>query len=604
MDSYSFGLVNYSVLITMLLISSSIGLYFRFSGGRQKTNYEYLFANGQMSALPLAFSLMSSFMSAVTLLGVSAENYSYGTMFTIHNVAFGLVTPIISHLFVPVYFQLGVTSVYQYLEKRFGKIARLAGSVAFTTQMMLYMGVALYAPALALETITKLPKSYAILIVGFVCTFYSAIGGLKAIIFTDVFQSLLMYAAVFSVIFVAWIDKSSLAEIWQIANAHGRIEFNNIDFDPTVRHTWWGVILGGGITYLSVYAVNQGQIQRYMSSGKLETAQKAVWLNWPLVSLMSLSSSFAGLAIFSKYARCDPFTTCQIQRSDQLMPHYVIDTMAHIPGLPGLFVSGIFSAALSTVSAAMNSLAAVTLEDYVKPVYEKVKRRKFPDERSLCAKLVSVFYGLICIMLAFIADRWGGVLQASLTILGVVGGPTVGLFSLGMCFPHANEIGGVSGYIVSLLFTFWIGFADKPPPIKLKAFSDQCSHYEQYYNSTACLSNFLPREPSHEYFYIYRISYLWLSFIGCILCLFVGASVSLVVNFIKNNPNEKKDPNMFIPPISRYLKRQYTVCNERSAANLTSMAALDGDLEMKKFYEFENKDGAHSNDAESRPCLK
>ncbi|KAK3909950.1 Putative sodium-dependent multivitamin transporter [Frankliniella fusca] len=602
MEEYSFGLANYAVLITMLFLSSSIGIYFRFSGGRQKTSYEYLFANGQMSSVPLAFSLMSSFMSAITLLGVSAENYSYGTMFTIHNVAFGLVTPIISHLFVPVYFQLGVTSVYQYLEKRFGRVARLAGSVAFSIQMMLYMGVALYAPALALETITKMPKSHAILLIGFVCTFYSAIGGLKAIIFTDVFQSLLMYAAVFSVIFVAWLDKGSFTEIWNIADAHGRIEFNNVDFDPTVRHTWWNIILGGGVTYLSVYAVNQGQIQRYMSTGKLVTAQKAVWINWPLVSLMSLSSSFAGLAIFSKYARCDPFTACQIQRSDQLMPHYVMDTMAHIPGLPGLFVSGIFSAALSTVSAAMNSLAAVTLEDY--PVYEKVKGKKLPDETSLWAKLVSVVYGLLCIVLAFIADRWGGVLQASLTILGVVGGPTVGLFSLGMCFPHANEIGGVSGYIVALLTTFWIGFANKPPPIKLKAFTDKCSDHELYFNSTVCSSNLRAKMPSEEFFYLYRISYLWLSFLGCFICLIVGISVSLVVNFADNSHKERKDPNMFIPPISHYLKQKCSKLNERSTALMSPEDILDENLEMQKIDKFKEKEESHNNKEELRPCLK
>lgn len=584
----NFGLADYAVLFAMLLISSGIGIYFRLSGGRQKTTSEYLFANGQMSALPLAFSLMSSFMSAITLLGVSAENYSYGTMFTIHNVAFGLCTPIIAYLFVPVYFKVGVNSVYQYLEKRFGNSAKISGSIAFTIQMVLYMGVALYAPALALETVTGMPKAYAILSVGFVCTFYSTIGGLKAVIFTDVFQSLLMYAAVFSVIAVAWIDKGSLAEIWRIADSHGRIQFDNFDLDPTVRHTWWGIILGGSVTYLSVYAVNQGQIQRYISTGNLETAQYAVWINWPIVSLLSLSTSFAGLAIFSKYAECDPFKTCKIDRSDQLMPYYVVDTMGHIPGLPGLFVSGIFSAALSTVSAAMNSLAAVTLEDYVKPLYKRISRKDYPDQSSFSAKLISILYGFVCIVFAFMADGLGGVLQTSLTILGVVGGPTLGLFSLGMFFPHANEVGAVSGFILSLVLTFWLGFSGKPAPIKLSTTSDGCFANDSA-NFTSSLFECNLRinsiKSETEHIYLFRLSYLWLSVLGLLACLLVGILVSCFLNSLNKSFHKEVNSEMFAPPISFYLKRQYNVhqVNERQKGQ-------ESQLQMKEVLNNDNEE--------------
>lgn len=98
----------------------------------------------------------------------------------------------------------------------------------------------------------------------------------------------------------------------------------------------------------------------------LKTAQKSLWLNWPILSLLSFSTSFAGLAIFSKYADCDPLLSKRISSTDQLMPLFVVDTLGHIPGLSGLFVAGIFSGSLSTVSGALNSLSAVTVEDYVK----------------------------------------------------------------------------------------------------------------------------------------------------------------------------------------------------------------------------------------------
>lgn len=122
------------------------------------------------------------------------------------------------------------------------------------------------------------------------------------------------------------------------------------------------------------------------------------------------------------------------------MPLFVVDVMGNMPGLPGLFVAGIFSASLSTISAAVNSLAAVTLEDYIKPMYLHFKKRPLPESNSTVqSKFIALTYGVICICVAFGARYLGGVLQASLTIFGVVGGPLFGLFTLGMFVPHANQ---------------------------------------------------------------------------------------------------------------------------------------------------------------------
>lgn len=122
------------------------------------------------------------------------------------------------------------------------------------------------------------------------------------------------------------------------------------------------------------------------------------------------------------------------------MPYYVIDNMGHLPGLSGLFVAGIFSASLSTVSASVNSLAAVTVEDYYKPLYKYIHKRPLPEKwLTIHSKIIALGYGLGCLAIAFLAQFLGGVLQASLTIFGVVGGPLLGLFSLGMFTPTSNQ---------------------------------------------------------------------------------------------------------------------------------------------------------------------
>lgn len=192
---------------------------------------------------------------------------------------------------------------------------------------------------------------------------------------------------------------------------------------------------------MSLFAVNQTQVQRYLTVRDLKTAQKTMWWQWPMMTLLSLSTSFAGLCIYSRYYRCDPLSAGSISSADQLMPYYVVDAMGGMPGLPGLFVAGIFSASLSTVSAAVNSLAAVTIEDYYKPLHKKFTGGVEMSEQqaALRTKILALVYGFAFLGLAFLAQFLGGILQAALTIFGVVGGPLLGLFTLGMFTVTANQ---------------------------------------------------------------------------------------------------------------------------------------------------------------------
>jgi len=193
------------------------------------------------------------------------ENYQYGTMFVVINLSYVLSTPVAAYLIIPVFYRLKTASVYEYLELRFGYATRLAASLSFSLQMVLYMGIVVYAPALALEAVTGLNQVFSIVIVGVVCTFYATLGGMKAVLITDIYQSLLMFAAVFSVIICAWVKAGSLEEIWRVAQENGRIDLSNFSVDPTERHTWFTQILGGSATYLAIYGVNQAQVQRLMA---------------------------------------------------------------------------------------------------------------------------------------------------------------------------------------------------------------------------------------------------------------------------------------------------------------------------------------------------
>lgn len=247
---------------------------------------------------------------------------------------------------------------------------------------------------------------------------------------TDVFQSILMFVAIFLVIISGVTHAGGFANIFEAAAKGGRLELFNFNPDPTIRHSWFTLIIGGMFTYLSLYAVNQVQVQRLMTVKSLKAAQWALWWNWPILSALSFTTSFSGLVIYYFYQKCDPLKSGRITAPDQNMAIYIRDALGHIPGIAGLFVSGIFSASLSSVSSCLNSLAAVTLEDYFKPLYLLIMKRPFemsPARSAIPSKIIAGIYGLVCIGTAFLAQHVGGILEVSLKIFGVVGGPLLGI---------------------------------------------------------------------------------------------------------------------------------------------------------------------------------
>ncbi|XP_014206986.1 putative sodium-dependent multivitamin transporter [Copidosoma floridanum] len=547
------GWIDYAVITGAMCVSVGIGLFYRFSGGRQKTTQEYFSADKSMSIIPVGIALMVSFMSAITLLGLSAENYSYGTQFVGINVAYWIATPIICYGYVPVFFNLGAISAYEYLDKRFGYGARITASFAYWVQLLLYSGVVLYAPALALEATTGMNIVTSIVAIGLVCAFYSTIGGIKAVLITDVFQGGLMFISLFIVIFTAAHRVGGVGEIWRIASEGKRIQFDNTSSDPTVRHTWWGLIIGGMCTYLSLFGVNQVQVQRMMTLKNIKSARVAYWVNVFMLSCLSILTCFSGLALYSHYYECDPKVTKRIGSMDMLMPLYVMDTLSSIPGVPGLFVAGIFSAGLSTISAGLNSLAAVTLEDYIKPIYTWSSGHEFSEKQSIiCSKILVLVFGILCIALAFAAQLLGGVLQASLTIFGVVGGPLLGIFTLGMLTESTNQIGAVMGTLTSFAFCMWIAFGQpRPVPPALSISADGCSN-----KTSDFVGKILQSEKADSYFYLFKISYMWYSAIGFIITMVIGYAVSHLSRIFNKKDADELDPDLFFPFVSRRIKRR------------------------------------------------
>ncbi|XP_020723758.1 sodium-coupled monocarboxylate transporter 1 [Bombus terrestris] len=543
---YYFSWADYMVLAAMLVISCLIGTFYGFFAKKQETSQDFLLGGSSMGTLPMAMSLAASFITAIELLGNPAEMYEQGTQFWMTCLSFILVVPITSCLYLPVYMKLRLTSSYEYLNLRFNRHCRLLAGGLYMLQMIFYTSVAVYAPALALSHVTGLNTYIAVTLVYVVCIFYASQGGMKAVIMTDTFQAAVLLGSLFLIVGYGLFWEGGPSLVWQVNEQSGRMEFFNMNPSPTVRHSFWSVVIGGTIYWTSMFCSNQASVQKYLSVENIGQVRTALWVSAFGMIIIYTINFLTGMVLYSTYKDCDPLLAGYISGQDQLLPLYVMNFMGSLKGVPGFFVAGIFAASLGTVASALNSLAAITCED----ILQGVLKMEMPARKgAIYARWISIFFGALSFALVFVVERLGSVLQVALSFNGMVGGITLGLFSLGMFIPWANAKGAIVGAITSMVIVLWIGLG-----AQIALLNGQIHLDNKPVSVDACpcinatdMNLKQLTDNNDEVYSIYKISYLWYSGIGCILTMLVGVIVSCFTGF-QNSAD--LDQNLLSPPIA------------------------------------------------------
>ncbi|XP_064417984.1 sodium-coupled monocarboxylate transporter 1 [Latimeria chalumnae] len=571
----SFTVWDYVVFAAMLLVSTIIGVYYAIAHKGPQTSRDFLMAGRKMTAIPVALSLTGSFLSAVTVLGAPVETYRFGAIFILFSLSYIFVIIISSEIFLPIFYRLGITSTYEYLELRYNKVVRLCGTVMFIVQTILYTGIVIYAPALALNQVTGFDLWGAVISTGIICTFYCTLGGLKAVVWTDVFQVGIMIAGFASIIIRSVLIQGGIGNILNDAYHGGRLNFWEFDPNPLRRHTFWTFIFGGTFTWISIYGVNQSQVQRYLSCKTRLQAKLSLYVNLLGLWIILSSAVFSGLCIYSIYKDCDPWTAGAVSAPDQIVPYLVLDILRDFPGVPGLFVASAYSGTLSTVSSSINALATVTIEDLIKPHTPASSERTL----SWLSKGMSLLYGILCIGMAALASQMESLIQGALSLFGIIGGPLLGLFSLGILFPCANSTGGIVGLLSGFAFSLWVGIGAQvyPPlpertlPLSLSIAGCNISTSVMETNWTAVTETMHVTNQSQTDVNnrpeladtLYSLSYLYFSTIGTLTVLAVGLVVSLLTGGKKQDLNPelllRKEDFFFYTFISSHANNDGTV---------------------------------------------
>lgn len=556
----TFSVVDYVVFGLLLVLSLVIGLYHACRGWGRHTVGELLMADRKMGCLPVALSLLATFQSAVAILGGPAEIYQSGTQYWFLGCSYFLGLLIPAHVFIPVFYRLHLTSAYEYLELRFNKTVRICGTVTFIFQMVVYMGVALYAPSLALNAVTGFDLWLSVLALGIVCNIYTALGGLKAVIWTDVFQTLIMFLGQLVVIIVGAAKVGGMGHVWAVASKHGRISGIKLDLNPFERHTFWTLAFGGVFMMLSLYGVNQAQVQRYLSSRSEKAAVLSCYAVFPCQQVALCMSCLIGLVMFAYYKEYGMSPQQEQAAPDQLVLYFVMDLLKDMPGLPGLFVACLFSGSLSTISSAFNSLATVTMEDLIQPWFPQLTETR----AIMLSRSLAFAYGLVCLGMAYVSSHLGSVLQAALSIFGMVGGPLLGLFCLGMFFPCANPLGAIIGLLTGLTMAFWIGIgsivsrmssAASPP---LNGSTSFLPSNLTVTTMTTLMPSTLSKPTGLQQFY--SLSYLWYSAHNSTTVIVVGLIVSLLTGGMRGR---SLNPGTIYPVLPKLLALLPLSCRKR-----------------------------------------
>uniref|UniRef100_A0A3Q2ED62 Solute carrier family 5 member 6 n=1 Tax=Cyprinodon variegatus TaxID=28743 RepID=A0A3Q2ED62_CYPVA len=366
-------------------------------------------------------------------------------------------------------------------------------------------------------------------LVFFILHHYCITGGLKAVIWTDVFQTVVMFAGQLAVIIVGVQRTGGVSEVWRKVKEGNRISGLDLNPDPTERHTFWTLGVGGVFLMLSLYGVNQAQVQRYLSARSEREAVRSCYMVFPSLQLALALSCVMGLVMFARYCGEDFSEKLGSSSRDAMVIYFVMDMLQGLPGLPGLFIACLFSAALSTISSAFNSLATVTMEDLIKPHFPSMSEAR----ATLVSKALALSYGLLCLAMAYLTHLMGdSVLLVALKIFGMVGGPILGLFCLGMFFPCANSIGAVAGLGAGLGFAFWVGIGSIVT------------------HSSGLCSLIRPDLTSQLNRMFYSLSYMWYSAFNCLTVILIGLIISFLTGPMKE---EEATPGTLYPLLGKLL---------------------------------------------------
>jgi SSS family transporter len=441
--------LDVAILVATLLVAAAVGLVV---GRRAKSTRAYVVGERDVPWWAVLLSIVATETSAVTFLSIPGKAYFGDLRFLQLPLGYVVGRIAVARLLLPRYFEGDALTAYEVLGRRFGPGVKRLTSALFLVTRSLADGLRLFLTALPLQALTGMPLSAAVAVMALVTVVYTFVGGMKAVVWTDVVQFAIYIAGGVLALAVACGDvPGGLGGIVEHAGAAGKLRW--LDFTPTLASSdvFWAGLVGGAFLTLATHGADQLMVQRYLSARSRGQAAVALVASGVVVFLQFGLFLLLGLALWAWFA-VHPATR-PIAGSDEVFSRFIVQRLVAIPGAVGTILGGIFAVSMSTLSSSLNASAAALVNDFLKPTVG----RAWDDARTLRAtKLATLLFALVqgvCGLVGGVFSK--SVVDSVLQIAGFTTGVTLGLFFLARVAPRATggaALVGASVGLAALLF--------------------------------------------------------------------------------------------------------------------------------------------------------
>ena len=447
MNESSLHFIDYFIIVLSLIVTFLFGVVF---SKKQTSTEQYFAAGGDIPAWAIGMSIFATLISSVTFLAYPGEGYKSNWILLIQGFMVPVVLLFSIRFIVPLYRNVIGLSAYEYFEKRFGYLARVYGSLGFIFAHFSKMGSILFLLALALSSMTGVDPLVIIWVIGIAIVFITLFGGMEAVIWLDVIQGfLLILGGLLAITVIILKTDGGLGAIVTYAVDHDKIGFGPYNFD-FVNLTFWVMMINGIFYAIQKYGADQTIVQRYLTAKTDKDAIRASIMGIAITVPVWVGFMFIGTALFSFYALNSHLTLPEGIKSDAVFPYFITSQLP--PGLIGLILSALIAAAISSLDADLNCLAAVGVDDY----YKRLHPNSSGKQQLRMGKILVVVAGLAAIMVATIYVYSGeneGILSTVFMLYAIFSGGIAGMLLLGLFVNRANKQGLNIGIIACVLFT-------------------------------------------------------------------------------------------------------------------------------------------------------
>jgi solute:Na+ symporter, SSS family len=448
-------------IILLVYATGTMGVGFWAARG-QKNIGDYLLGSRQMPWWAVLFSIVATESSIVSFLSVPGlvtpvpTNAESGN-WTFLQLPIGYIVGryLVVYLLLPAYFEGKLFTAYEVLGQRFGGNTKRVASLLFVVTRTLADGIRLYLAAFALQKAFKVPLETTILFVGGATLVYTYVGGLKAVVWTEVAQFAVKIFGTAAAGWTVYHACGGFTPIYDYAVETNSLQIFRFDFDFTLRYTFWSGLVGGAFLSLASHGVDQMMVQRYLSSGSLPAARRALaWSGWIILFLFAFLLA-VGTALACYFHLNPPKTP--FAKNDDVFVEFLLNPRLMPAGVVGLMLAAILSAAMSTLSSSLNASAGTVVTDWLLP---RLGWSKESSKVLRTTKMLTIVFGVLQIGVAFASRDVGSVVDKVLDIAGYTTGVVLGLYFLGV-FTKVREPAALFALLAIVALTLPLKFYTK-----------------------------------------------------------------------------------------------------------------------------------------------